>query len=102
MLLKNYSFQLVKEENYTLLNPVIALSIIDFDMFLESDNMINRFKLLSKESLIDYSDDIELIFVELPKFKKDLKGLGDIKEQWIYFIQNSGSLEYVPNEFDKP
>ena len=78
------------------------LTIVDFDMFPEPDTMINRFKLLSKESLINYTDDIELIFLELSKFKKNLKELKDIKDQWIYFIQNAGSLEYVPEELDKP
>ena len=99
---KNYSSQLVKGENYRLLNPVIALSIVDFEMFPETDRIINKFKLLNKESLINYTDDIELIFLELSKFKKSLKELKDIKDQWIYFIQNAGSLEYVPEELDKP
>ena len=97
---KNYSVQLNKSEDYHLLNPVIALSIVDFTMF-DNDNMINRFKLLEKDTFINYSDDIELIFVELPKFLKDENQLDNIKDQWIYFIKNSGSLEYIPSNLDK-
>ena len=96
---KNYSVQLNKAEDYHLLNPVIALSIVDFKMF-ENENIINRFKLLEKDTFINYSDDIELIFVELPKFKKDENQLNNIKDQWIYFIKNAGSLEYVPTNLD--
>ncbi len=98
---KNYSIQLNKKEEYHLLNPVIALSIVDFIMFPESSNIINNFKLIEKEELIHYSDDIELIFVELPRFTKEINSLENIKDQWIYFVQNAGSLEYIPNNFDE-
>lgn len=40
------------------------------------------------------------MFVELPKFTKTLDQLQDIKEQWIYFIKNAGSLKYIPNNLD--
>ncbi|QEN05590.1 Rpn family recombination-promoting nuclease/putative transposase [Thiospirochaeta perfilievii] len=93
---KNYSVQLTQAEDYTLLNPVIALTIVDFDMFPDTQSVVSRFKLLEKESFINYADDIELIFIELPKFKKQLENLKNIKDQWIYFIKNAGSLEYVP------
>ncbi len=97
---KNYSIQLNKKEEYYLLNPVIALTIVDFIMFEESTKVINKFKLLEKENFINYSDDIELIFVELPKFTKELQELQNIKDQWIYFIKNAGSLEYIPTNLD--
>ena len=97
---KNYSIQLNKAEEYHLLNPVIALSIVDFNMF-DNNKLINRFKLLEKETFINYSDDIEHIFVELPKFNKNEQELENIKDQWIYFIKNAGSLEYIPTNFDK-
>ena len=98
---KNYSIQLDKSEKYDLLNPVIALSIVDFIMFEDSEQIINRFKLIEKDKLITYNDDIELVFVELEKFNKSLEELKDIKDEWIYFIKNAGSLEYVPNNLDE-
>ena len=97
---KNYSIQLNKSEDYHLLNPVIALSILDFNMFNDSNAVITNFKLIEKEQLINYNDDIELIFVELPKFNKELNDLQDIKDQWIYFIKNAGSLETVPDNLN--
>ena len=98
---KNYSIQLDKSEDYNLLNPVIALNIVDFTMFKSTPKVITNFKLLEKDEFIDYSDDIEIIFVELPKFKKELKDLKTIADQWIYFIQNAESLEYIPDNLDK-
>jgi len=98
---KNYSIQLNKKDDYILLNPVIALSIVDFVMFEDIDKVVTNFKLLEKTEFINYSDDIELIFVELPKFKKELEEVENIKDQWIYFVKNAGSLEYIPNNIDK-
>ena len=98
---KNYSIQLNKNEDYHLLNPVIALSIVDFTMFESSQNIINHFKLIEKEKFINYNDDIELIFVELPKFTKELNELQNIKDEWIYFLKNAGSLEYIPTDLNK-
>jgi predicted transposase/invertase (TIGR01784 family) len=97
---KNYSKQLNKGDAYGLLNPVIALTIVDFEMFPETDKVITKFKLLEKDKFIEYSDDIELIFVELPKFKKSLDELEDIKDEWIFFVKNAGSLEYIPENFE--
>jgi predicted transposase/invertase (TIGR01784 family) len=94
---KNYSVQLNRSEEYHLLNPVIALTIVDFDMFPNSKEVTTNFKLIEKEQLINYNDDIELIFIELPKFNKDINNLKDIKDQWIYFVKNAGSMEYIPD-----
>ena len=93
---KNYSTQLVEGEQYHLLNPIIALTIVDFIMFDDNDKVISNFKLLEKEQFINYSDDLEMIFIELPKFNKQIDELNGIAEQWIYFIKNAGSLEYIP------
>ncbi|HIE34800.1 MAG TPA: Rpn family recombination-promoting nuclease/putative transposase [Campylobacterales bacterium] len=97
---KNYSTQLDKNERYNLLNPVIAITITDFNMF-ETSKHITYFKLLEKEEFIEYSGDIELIFIELPKFKKDIQECRSIQDRWIYFIKNAGSLEYLPKSLDK-
>ncbi len=97
---KNYSIQLNKAEDYHLLNPVIALTIVDFTMFKKSSHIISNFQLLEKEEFVKYNDDIELIFVELPKFNKTLDELANIKEQWIYFLKNAGSLEYIPSNLN--
>ncbi len=93
---KAYSSQLQRAEIYTSIEPIIALTITDFTMFEETDKVISYFKLIEKESLIQYSDDIELIFIELPKFDKEEEDLKEIADKWIYFIRHAGSLEYIP------
>lgn len=93
---KAYSTQLLKGEAYDLLNPVIALTITDFVMFDDSPVYKSAFRLLEKERLTQYGGDIELVFIELPKFKKGEEDLSSITDRWLYFIKNAGSLASVP------
>lgn len=99
---KNYSVQLKRGEDYALLNPVIALTIVDFEMFEQHPDVISRFKLLEKTSLVDYSDDIELVFVELPKFERAFETLESIDQQWIYFLKHAGTMDFIPENFAPP
>ncbi|MEI6336836.1 MAG: Rpn family recombination-promoting nuclease/putative transposase, partial [Methylococcaceae bacterium] len=98
---KNYSIQLTKGDAYHLLNPVIALTITDFVLFEGNPELINNFKLIEKKQFIEYSDDIELIFIELPKFTKQEDELETIQDKWLYFIKNAGDLDYIPNNLDQ-
>ncbi|WP_424103031.1 PD-(D/E)XK nuclease family transposase [Moorena producens] len=36
------------------------------------------------------------MFVELPKFEKQLEELDELNELWMYFLKNAPSLETVP------
>jgi len=62
---KAYSTQLLEGQHYHLLNSVIALTITDFVMFKDSSNYKSSFRLIKKEQLIEYSGDIELVFIRL-------------------------------------
>lgn len=95
---KAYSTQLLQGEHYHLLNPLIALTITDFVMFPDADEYISTFRLTETERLVKYNGDIELIFIELPKFTKAETDLADITDKWIYFIKNAGSLAYIPEK----
>jgi predicted transposase/invertase (TIGR01784 family) len=94
---KTYSAQLQKGNKYSVLNPVIALTITDFEMFEDNHHPISRFVLKEKNSLVDYPiSDLELVFVELPKFKTQLSDLETLSDKWIYFLQNAKDLSLVP------
>ncbi len=97
---KSYSLQLQIGQEFTLLNPVIALTLTDFPMF-DTPDLTSRFKLLEKQHLIEYSDDIELIFIELPKFKLEETELLSAKDRWLYFVKNAGSLQFIPESLGK-
>ena len=98
---KAYSMQLEVGDDYTLLNPVIALTITDFEMFPHSSKVISTFALREKEEMTSYNDDIELVFVELPKFKKSLDLLDSLSDKWIYFLSNANKLQSVPTSMQQ-
>lgn len=96
-LCKTYGNQLQSGQGYSKLKPVIALTITDFQMFNETHRIINRFVFKEKEELFDYRDqELEMIFVELPKFTKKLEELETVSDKWIYFIKEAPSLEVIP------
>ncbi|MFM7888917.1 MAG: Rpn family recombination-promoting nuclease/putative transposase [Pseudanabaena sp.] len=98
---KTYSTQLGVGEDYIYLQPVIALTITDFDMFPELDQLISRFILKEKTYLTDYPIyDIELVFIELPKFQKKLEELKTLADKWLYFLKTARKLEIVPPVMD--
>jgi len=99
---KNYSMQLVKGERYDLLKPVIALTIVDFGMFLDNKELTNHFKMINKKDFTDYHDDIELIFVELNKFNKKEIECESSFDKWLYFLKNAGDITVVPKDLPEP
>lgn len=99
---KTYSTQLRKAESYESLEPIIALTITDFLMFPEINDIISYWHLRDKERFTKYSDDIELIFIELPKFVKTDRELLTIADKWMYFIKHAGELDFIPTTFTEP
>ena len=98
---KFYATQLDIGDDYTLLNPVIALTIADFKMFPDSLKVISSFTLRDSEEMRSYCDDFKLVFVELPKFKKSLEALGSLSDKWIYFLRNANKLQSIPSSMEQ-
>ncbi len=94
---KTYAMQLTQEERYEKLKQVMALKIADFEMFDDRTEGISRFVFKEQQKQFDYPDtEIELVFVELPKFTKELGDLENAAEKWIYFIKNTSNLVEIP------
>jgi predicted transposase/invertase (TIGR01784 family) len=94
---KTYSIQLQQGEGYALLNPVIALTLVDFVLFENLNQVISRFILKERDFLMDYPIyDLELVFVELPKFDKPLEQLDGRLDQWLYFMRHAQDLSMIP------
>jgi predicted transposase/invertase (TIGR01784 family) len=97
---KAFSIQLDVGEDYTLLNPVIALTITDFEMFPGNPKVLSRYRLKEQTELTDYTDGIELVFVELPKFTKALPELDSLIDKWLFFLRSANQLQDVPASLD--
>ncbi len=94
---KAFSTQLKSGQGYSKLNPVIALTITDFEMFANRDKVISHFTFADMDDSFVYPDKpLEMVFVELPKFKKELGELESLTDKWIYFMKQSSTLESIP------
>ena len=94
---KSYSQQLTGKDRYERLKTVISVKIADFEMFENQPEFISRFVFQEKEQQFECPDtEIELVFIELPKFSKELAALETTADLWIYFIKNTSTLETVP------
>ena len=51
--------------------------------------------------MFNYQDELTLIFVELPKFNKELSALETLSDKWIYFIKSAPSLEVIPSSLEE-
>lgn len=102
---KAYVSQLKRGEGYLCLKPVISVTITDFVLFPRDDGEtkpITRYQLLDAETGHCCSDHLELIFAELPKLAKQPEQLGKASDLWLYFIQQAGRVEQVPEVLTRP
>ena len=100
-LAKAYGNQLDVGQGYMMLKPFIALTIADFVLFEKIDKMITKFKFKEETELFNYQDELTLMFVELPKFKKELSALETLSDKWIYFIKSAPNLEVIPESLEE-
>jgi len=92
---KAYASQIDKGEEYHLLTDVIAITITDFVMFPGTQAILSKYRLRSEEGSV-YTDDLELVFAELPKFTKGEEELESTLDRWYYFLKHADDLEAVP------
>ena len=97
---KTYATQLKPREGYSKLNPLIALTITDFILFENTEKFLTHFVFKELEENFEYYNrEIELVFVELPKFNKELEQIENLIQSWIYFIKNAPLLDEIPEKF---
>lgn len=98
---KTYASQLQRGQGYRMLKPVISLTITDFEMFKNSDRLITSFVYKEEDTNLPYPDnDINLIFVELPKFTKSVDQLETLADKWLYFMKYAVTITEIPPVMD--
>lgn len=85
---KLYSYQINEGEDYSLLNDVISINLLNFKLFTDHDRCHTACHITDDFDKKTVIKDFEMHFIELPKFK-----LGDIKrlrksEKWIALFSN--------------
>ena len=76
--------------------PVVALTITDFIMFKDFEDMRSEYRMKEVKHLREYNGDLRLVFYELPKYTKTIGELETLEDRWLYFVKEAGSLEIKP------
>lgn len=80
------------------LSPVYVIGILDFVMD-DSPEKVNH--LITKVQLKDdlnevFNKNLNFIFIEMPKFRKEENELETFMDKWLYAIKNLGKLDNKP------
>ena len=98
---KAYVSQIQKAESYPKLNQVIFIGILDFTLF-ETREYLSKHLILDAKTSKQEIKDLELNFIELPKFQKQENQLGTVVEKWTYFFKHAGDLTIIPESLSAP
>lgn len=84
------------------LKKVYMVAISDFEVFNEFEedryHYIEYVNLLRKRTQTIYSDKLNFVFVELPKFNKTIHELETHTDRWLFCLRNLSVLENRPRE----
>ncbi len=101
---KAYTNQIDSGELYSKLKKTIVISILDFKYFkIDNDTRFHR-AILTKDrdtnECYDELDFLEMHFIELPKFKKELPEIHSALDRWVTFLTRAFELEKdkIPDE----
>ncbi len=96
---KAYVSQLEKGDQYELLNPVYGLSLIGEIFDHKTDEWYHHYKTVNIKDTNKQIKGLELIFVELPKFKATTHWERKLGILWIRFLNEINKMTEIPAEF---
>ena len=101
---KAYVRQLDKKEDYSLLEPVYSLNLVN-DVFLNDiKEYYHYYRMVHEKHTEKVIDGLHLVFVELPKFTPHTMNEKRMQVLWLrYLTEIDGYMETVPQELlDNP
>ncbi len=81
------------------LYPVYCISLLDFklkDENINPDEYLHKVKLLETKSGKVFNDKLNFVYVEIPKFNKNLDELETNVDKWMYLLTRLEYLERLP------
>ena len=78
------------------LKAVYSISILDFKLDEERDKYFHKIKLMDKETKQVFSDKLNFVYIEMPKFDKGQDELSNKFEKWLFLLKHLSSLEKLP------
>jgi len=91
-----YSGQLETADDYLELKPVTLLSLLNHSIFPGEVGYLSFHHNIEKETRVSYLNDMSYVFIELPKFTKELKDLKTAEDYWIFTMKNASQMHNVP------
>jgi predicted transposase/invertase (TIGR01784 family) len=86
---KVYSRQLSKVDPYVLAQPVYSLNLLDHVLSSNETKWFHHYTLTERELHEDHIDDLNLILIELPKWKKlNIFDLEKPKDRWLMYLSD--------------
>ena len=96
---KAYVSQLDKGQDYASIHPVYGLGLIGEIFDHASDEWYHHYKTVNVKNTEKHLEGLELIFVELPKFKSTTHWEKKLGLLWIRFLNEISSMTEIPSEF---
>jgi predicted transposase/invertase (TIGR01784 family) len=96
---KAYVSQLDKGDQYELLHPVYGLGLIGEIFDTQTDEWYHHYKTVNIKDTEKQIKGLELIFVELPKFKASTHMQKKLGILWLRFLNEIDEMKEIPNEF---
>jgi predicted transposase/invertase (TIGR01784 family) len=96
---KDYSLQLLKGDDYVLLNPTYFIGILNFP-FGTNPSYYTKHTTADEETGEHLLADMQYAFIQLTKFKKKESELVTMVDKWTYFLKNAKKLKLVPDNTD--
>jgi len=95
-----YVKQLGKAEDYHLLKPVYGLGLINSEFDSKSEDWYHHYKIVNIENPKKEIKDLQLVFIELPKFKAKTLEEKKLRVLWLRFISElNAETKKIPEEW---
>ena len=99
---KAYVRQLLRTEDYKLLQPVYGLSLVADIFDRDTDDFYHHYKILDVKDINKEIEGLQLVFIELPKFRKTKPdGVETGLEAWLRYLSETGDDEKPPEKTEK-
>jgi predicted transposase/invertase (TIGR01784 family) len=87
---KAYVRQLPRGDNYSLLRPVMGLSIVDAVMYSNTAEFYHHYQLVNLANTEQVIEGLQLVFIELVKFDPRAQEQKQLRDAWLRFLKETG------------
>ncbi|MCB9764058.1 MAG: Rpn family recombination-promoting nuclease/putative transposase [Alphaproteobacteria bacterium] len=96
-----YQQQLGHGEDYSALQPVASIWLLDDVLLDDAPAFHHRFRLVDVAHGVRLSDHLDIHLLELPKWREDDDALDD-EDRWVYFFKEAGQWTELPPRMNTP